>query len=242
MHFLVIWYNISINITRKRYERYEFKVGRAKYSDDKRKDMLLMFIQTARDIIDTEGIDQVTIRKIAKASGYNSATIYLYFHDLDELICLASLGYVEGFIRSWAEGLKKPMSTLETYCFSWEMFSSYAFKYPHVYNHLFFYHHSRPFSETVKYYHELFPERLEDIGTIIEEILLGSPHIERESSILLPLTRDGQVKEEDLPMISTLASCHFRKLLDTKCRLGDEADDKELVQQQLKAVHYLLKM
>lgn len=217
-------------------------MGRAKYSEDKRKDMLLMFIQTARDIIDSEGIDQVTIRKIAKASGYNSATIYLYFRDLDELMCLASLGYVEDFIRAWVDGLKKPMNTLETYCFSWEMFASYAFMHPQVYNHLFFYHHSRPFAETVRYYHELFPERLEDIGNIIEEILLGSPHVERESSILLPLARDGLVREEDLPMISTLAACHFRKLLDTKCRLGDQANDSELVQQQLNVVHFLLKM
>lgn len=217
-------------------------MGRAKYSEDKRRDMLLMFIQTTRGLIDSDGVDQVTIRKIAKASCYNSATIYLYFHDLDELVCLAAMCYVEEFVRAWAEGMKKPMTTLETYCFSWEMFATYAFKHAQVYNHLFFYPHSRPFAETVHYYHELFPERLEDIGYVIEEILLGSTHVERESSILLPLTEDGRVSKDDLPMISTLASCHFRKLLDTKCRLGDAVDDGELVRQQLNAVHFLLRM
>lgn len=216
-------------------------MGRAKYSDDKRKDMLLMFIRTTRQIIDDEGISQVTIRKIAKASGYNSATIYLYFRDLDELMCLASLSYVEDLIRDWVEGLKTPRSTIDTYCFSWELFASYAFKQPEVYNHLFYYPHSRPFAETVHYYNELFPERLEDISDIIEEILLGQPHEERERSILLPLTKDGHIREDELLMISSLAACYFRKLLDLKCREGDAVDDRELVERQLRVVHFLLK-
>ena len=201
-----------------------------------------MFIRTARSIIDAEGIDQVTIRKIAKASGYNSATIYLYFHDLDELMCLASLSYVEDLIREWVEGLKVPRSTVETYCYSWELYARYAFQNPHIYNHLFFYPHSRPFVETVRYYHQLFPERLADIGDIIEEILLGMPHVERESSVLRPLTKDGLIREEDLHMISSLASAYFRKLLDKKCRLGDAADSEELVREQIKVVHFLLRI
>lgn len=214
-------------------------MGRAKYSEDKRKDMLLMFIETTRDIIDSDGIDNVTIRKIARASCYNSATIYLYFRDLDELICLASMGYVEDFIRAWADGMKKPMGTLETYRFSWEMFATYAFKYPEIYNHLFFYHHSRPFADTVRYYHELFPERLDDISDILEEFLTGSP--QDRSGASHPLTRDEQVSSRDIAMISNLSACHFRKLLDTKCRLGDKADDRELVEQQLKALQFLLR-
>ena len=216
-------------------------MGRSKYTDEKRKDMLLMFIRTTRTIIDNEGISEVTIRKIAKASGYNSATIYLYFRDLDELMCLASLSYVEDLIRDWVEGLNQPRSTVETYCYSWELFAGYALKHPQVFNHLFYYPHSRPFVETVRYYHELFPERLEDISDIIEEILLGQPHVERERSILLPLTQEGHIKEDELTMISSLASCYFRKLLDTKCREGDAVDSEELVAKQLRVVHFLLK-
>ena len=216
-------------------------MGRAKYSDNKRREMLLMFIDTARSIIDKDGIDQVTIRKIAKASGYNSATIYLYFHDLDELLCLASLSYVEDLIREWVEGLKIPRNSVETYCYSWELYSKYAFLQPEIYNHLFFSQHSRPFVELVRYYHQLFPERLEDIGDTIEEVLLGTPHADRERSILLPLAKDGLINEEDLAMISSLAAAYFRRLLETKCKLGDKVDNEQLVNYQIKAVRFLLK-
>lgn len=215
-------------------------MGRTKYTDDKRKSMLLMFIQTTRTIIDSDGIENLTIRKIAKASGYNSATIYLYFHDLDELVCLAALSYVEDLIREWVEFQSTEHSSFDTYCMSWRIFAKYAFKNPQIYNHLFFFPHARPFDETVRTYHRLFPERLEDIGDVLEEILLGSPHIERESSVLLPMAKEGIIKEENLEMISALAAAYFRRLLDKKCQFGDSVDDEQLIEDQIAVVHFLL--
>ena len=38
-----------------------------------------------REIIEEEGIDSLSIRKTAEKAGYNSATLYHYFSDFEEL-------------------------------------------------------------------------------------------------------------------------------------------------------------
>lgn len=58
---------------------------------DERRDLIL---SAASDIIKAEGIDKLSIRKIAIRIEYSPAIIYHYFHDKDEIIsCLMEIGY-----------------------------------------------------------------------------------------------------------------------------------------------------
>lgn len=50
--------------------------------------MMGYFIDAANQIIENEGIESVTIRKVADIAGYNSATLYNYFNDLNHLLFL----------------------------------------------------------------------------------------------------------------------------------------------------------
>ena len=77
-------------------------MGRSKYSPEERERIITTFIRAAREIVDLEGVENVSIRKVASLAGFNSATIYLYFKDLDELITLASISYLENYCRTLA--------------------------------------------------------------------------------------------------------------------------------------------
>lgn len=44
------------------------------------------FIQAAKQIITDEGVESVSVRKVAENSGYTFATIYNYFKDVNELL------------------------------------------------------------------------------------------------------------------------------------------------------------
>lgn len=44
-----------------------------------------IFIEATKSLMDSVGEEGLSIRKIAAKAGYNSATIYNYFQDLDEL-------------------------------------------------------------------------------------------------------------------------------------------------------------
>ena len=85
-------------------------MGRMKYTEEERSRIMISFIQATRKIIDTEGIDQVSIRKIANQTGMNSATMYLYFSNADVLITMASMGYLEKYCRTLAADMAKMTS------------------------------------------------------------------------------------------------------------------------------------
>ena len=66
-------------------------------SDNKevqRKRMMGYFIRAAEEVIESDGLDKVTIRKVAQLAAYNSATLYNYFEDLDHLIFFTLMKYI----------------------------------------------------------------------------------------------------------------------------------------------------
>ena len=46
---------------------------------------MIRFIEAARELIDQEGLESLSIRKIAEKAGFHNSTIYLYFRDMDHL-------------------------------------------------------------------------------------------------------------------------------------------------------------
>ena len=203
--------------------------------------MLALFIHTTREIIDTEGVDQVSIRKIAQRSGYNSATFYSYFQDLDELITISSMSYLEDYCRALANALKQPRSAYDTYLLTWELFGQYAFTYPQVFQRLFFHPHSKPLAETISRYYECFPAQLENIGGAVNQMLRGGTLEERDLPVLAPLAMEGIIRYEDMELIAALAVAHFRSLLEEKCDSGAAADNAALLARQMGAVRFLLR-
>lgn len=52
----------------------------------RQKRTMIFFIEATKHILQEDGYDHLTIREIAQRAGYNAATLYHYFRDLDELI------------------------------------------------------------------------------------------------------------------------------------------------------------
>lgn len=202
--------------------------------------MLKLFIIKTREIMDEEGEEGVSIRKIAQRSGYNSATLYTYFKDVDEVITVASLTYLENYCRALADVMKRDRSAYDTYLLTWEMFAWCAFAYPQIFNRLFFYPHATPLKETIARYYELFPDQLENIGGAVQQMLLGGTLEERDAHLLRHMADEGVIRHEDVELISALDAGYFRKLLDEKCLHGDAVDSDMLIRKLLEAVRFLL--
>ena len=116
-------------------------MGRMKYTEEERSRIMITFIRATRKIIDTEGIRQVSIRKIANLTGMNSATMYLYFPDSDVLITMASMGYLERYCRTLAADMAKMTAPEEVLRHTWDVFCRYAFEFPDIFYHIFFAFH-----------------------------------------------------------------------------------------------------
>ena len=189
-------------------------MGRAKYSEGERARMITNFLQATRDIINREGVDGVSIRKVAGLAGFNSATIYLYFKDADELITMASMGYLEEYCRVVAELPEDTSSPMDIYVHTWQTFCRYAFRQPQVYYRLFYHPHSHPLDETVEQYYQLFPELLKNTSGTIRQMLHAGSLSRRNMQVLNPLAQSGLIPENKVDLVNDLTLCYFRKLLE----------------------------
>ena len=66
------------------------------------------FIDSAKALIEEEGLENLTTKKIGDRAGYSYATIYNYFENFNELICIC----IEEFSFEMKEYLKERIKTV----------------------------------------------------------------------------------------------------------------------------------
>ena len=61
---------------------------------EKDKQIKQKYVDTVYRILSEEGFEDITIRRLAKETGHNSALLYYYFNSLRHLISVASTRYL----------------------------------------------------------------------------------------------------------------------------------------------------
>lgn len=69
----------------------------------KKQRVITYFIEATEKLIKEDSIAGLSIGKIAAEAGYNSATLYNYFHDLEHLVLFASVRYLREYISTLAK-------------------------------------------------------------------------------------------------------------------------------------------
>ena len=125
----------------------------------RKKRTLIYFIEATQALIEEEGIDHLTIRKIAARAGYNSATLYHYFDNLDQLITYASLKHISLYNREFAESVTDDMTERQKFILMWDIFIRQTVLHPHAFASIFMHQpDSENLAEIFAQYNELFPE------------------------------------------------------------------------------------
>jgi len=162
------------------------------------------FIDAAAQIMDEEGMESLTIRKVADLAGYNSATLYNYFKNLDELILYASIKHLKEYTSSLAKYTASAKNNVEKYLKIWERFCRYSFSYPQVYNMIFFSKHTVSVPHIVKEYYAIFPEELGEHSEDVMPMLLESNLYLRNLVLLTRIQVDGYIDEKDLNAVNEM--------------------------------------
>lgn len=181
------------------------------------------FIEAAKKIVRKEGVDNLTVKKIADAAGYAQGTLYNYFENLDRLLFYC----VEDFFTECKEFVVNNTADYTTVqekvINSAKAYSNYFLHNPNVYRLIF----------------------LEDLGTLPEE--KGSEQgytpeiIKLLRSILEDCVQEQIIKQDEVKIVGNLIgnSIHGNLLffINQKTQLTEE----ELLQQIEDEVNYLLK-
>ena len=171
------------------------------------------FIDAASKIMDEEGIHAITIRKVADMAGYNSATLYNYFENLDELILYASIRHLKEYTFSLAQYVSTLHNNIDKYHKIWESFCKYSFSNPEIYNIIFLGKHSDSISNIIEEYYSIFPEELGDHSEEFLPMFLKSNLYERNLALLKILAADGYLKEEYLNDINEMTILLYQGML-----------------------------
>lgn len=219
-------------------------MGRTKYSEEKRNEIVSSFVKATIEIMKEDGVEAVSIRSVSARAGYSSATLYLYFTDLNELISIASVFYLRNYVRDISETCPSyECSAEELYRYTWETFARHALNKPEIYLNLFFGPNSGSLQEMVHEYYALFPEELENIrrGPVLGMLEAGNLH-DRNRAVLAPYAEEIGMPEGEMEMANNITVAFFRSILERACKMDlDESTKKHLVGEFLQGAFFILR-
>lgn len=191
----------------------------------KRKRIMIYFIEATQKLIQSEGVDGLSIRKIANEAGYNSATLYNYFRDLEHLTLFGSVCYLRDYVLALGNSLTPEMSSLERFRTIYNYFNDFAFRNPDIFHHMFFGRHSEALGEVLHtYYYELFPEELAGVNDNLRQMLVSGSMRERDLVTMQAMVEEGFVAPEKAELTLELIIAVHQNFIYEATILGDCID------------------
>jgi len=207
----------------------------------KRDRMMRIFIDAAAEIIITEGADKVTIRKVGDVAGYNSATIYNYFENLEHLISLASMKFMKDYTNDLPKCLKKGTNTFEKAILIWTCFCKHSFKSPEIYYSIFFNNLSKPTHRYFKEFYSIYTEYLAEMSEMVSSMLIEDDIYDRSLVLLKECSKHGFFKEEDLIEINEITYYIYKGMLSDVLHNKFNGTIEEAVEKTIKYIYKIFK-
>lgn len=195
--------------------------------DLQKKRILIYFIEAAQEIMKKEGISNITIRRVAQSAGYNSATLYNYFEDLDHLILYASLKYLHLYTAEVTDAFSRCNGEREFFLQMWESFCRISFQYPEPFERIFFCKHSDRLESVCQKYYELFPEECPQPSDNLYPIFSSIQLDYRNRLALERLDREELRPDINLDLVNDLLIFSYHELLH-RCSLNPPKNREEV--------------
>lgn len=173
------------------------------HKEMKKARMWKYFVHAAVELIEKEGIQQVTIRKVADKAGFNSATLYNYFSEFSHLLFFASMRFMKPYTKEISEVLsQQSSSTLRHYIKAWECFTRHSFQTPDIFYAIFMMDLGEETDTLIERYYEFFPSEIVDVPVELKPILLERNMHKRGRSFLETAVVNGEISAEDADFLN----------------------------------------
>lgn len=204
-----------------------------------RKRIMSYFIDSAAKIIDEEGIENITIRKVSDLAGYNSATLYNYFENLDHLVFLASMRFVKEYAFNLSSYVAGVENDIEKHIKIWKCFCDYSFRKPKIYHAIFFAKLDKHFDDYIHEYYSLYPEDIANHLNGLSTMLLKHDIYERGKTTLRRCVDKGIMSEEDMIEINEMTILVYEGILNRL--INNKINYNQAVDKVMKYIYKILK-
>lgn len=192
------------------------------------------FINATIELMEKEGIENLTIRKVAEQAKYNSATLYHYFSNLDELELFASVKCLDEYMQETLIHKAEGKDFQEWYLGQWRCFCRHSFQRPRIYNFLFFSPEgTQNLNEVFRRYYEIYPNEKEEKTEDYEGFLKEGDFFKRNEDLLRDVIRERnyEISEQEIKELNEMSVLIYRGMLaimrsDRDKPTVDEAVDK----------------
>lgn len=155
------------------------------------------YVEKAAEIIKKEGVEAVSIRRIAKELRCSTTAMYRHFNNLDELLFYAQLSALNTYIYNLQERESTWKSIWDTHFDIWELYADQAFRKPEAFELIFYKNVNKNLGSALKEYYEMFPEAVFNLTPLVKQMLEISGYYERDWCIVQHIVEKGYLSEEN---------------------------------------------
>jgi len=196
------------------------------------------YIEAAYELLERDGVEGVSIRKVAERVGCSSAALYRHFPDISKLTAVASIRFLRDYFEDARVLSKVELNPLELNLQLWECLAFYSFRDAGVYENLFFGSDAGAlYPEAVKEYMELYPEDLEGLKGFMYEMFTDATIEDRDGILLGRAVENGMLSEKSAEYLCKVDSYLYRGVLAAaRGRDLDEEGFRELTREFMQMI------
>ncbi|MCR6112513.1 TetR/AcrR family transcriptional regulator [Bacillus sp. A301a_S52] len=173
------------------------------------------FLDAATDVIEEEGIQNVTIRKIADRAGYTSSTAYNYFKDLSHLKFFAAMRFTTDYLNELPDYMAKGKNTVDKWLYAWECFCKHSFEQPEIYSVIFMGNLGVEPEELLDHYYDVYKDDLSGLPETIQAIIMQHNFSTRSAQFIQGAVEEGFIKQEDVTLIADMTLMIWKGMMNT---------------------------
>ncbi len=171
------------------------------------------YVQITSRILESEGIGGISIRRIAREAGCTSAVLYKHFDNLEHLIAVASVHFLEPYIVEFRRVvMRKDITSIQIDLHLWKYFIREAFQNKPYYELMFFSKNKDMLEDYIYEYYSLFPAAEKDFDGFGAVIIFSNNLAEREYIRLRRAAHEGLMTMDNARLLSQLATAVFSGL------------------------------
>lgn len=175
--------------------------------------MMSYFINATEKLIDEVGIEQITLRKVSDRAGYNSATLYNYFENLDHLIFYAAMKSIKDYALALNMYLIDSKNAMDIFLKVWKCFCDYSYDKPEIFSAIFFPNLDKDMEHYIKEYYKLFPNDLIQTDRNISTMLLKNDINERGMTTVINCVNEGFIHPNDANRLNNMTLLIYEGIL-----------------------------
>lgn len=196
----------------------------------KKQRVIQYFLDAAAEIATETGIGSITIRSVADRAGYNSATLYNYFENLEQLIAFTAIRCVSDYLLEESEILSNILDDpVNCYIDNWICFCRHSFRKPDFFAYIYA---STPEQMNsilahMPEYLEIFPDTFSSsVNTDTIHAYSVNTYSDHNAAFIAPLIRLGIFSEESAEEILEFGSILYDGLLHKVITLKNKTPEE----------------